>query len=124
MIADMLELVSLWTTQSGEVYKHSSVMRKHSSVRAIASGDGEDEERENGERKTGRADAVARMSDRWTLAGQRDGNDTDRQPDAENSDVDCFRGGKGGRHKLHLSTLAPKLPNYSSISICQWESNI
>lgn len=34
MIADTLELVSLWTTQSGEVYKHSSVMRKHSSVRA------------------------------------------------------------------------------------------
>lgn len=53
MIADMLELVSLLATQSGEVYKNSSVMRKQSSVRAGASGDGKDKEEENGERKTG-----------------------------------------------------------------------
>lgn len=63
MVSDMLELISLLTSQSGDVYKNSFVM---SSVRAVASGDGKDEEEENGERRWGRADTVAVMSGRWT----------------------------------------------------------
>ena len=77
-----------------------------------------------GRGRWGGEDAVACRSDRQTLAGQRDGSETDRLPDADNSDVDGFRRGKGGRDKVHFSTLAPKLPNYSSISICQWEGNV
>lgn len=77
-----------------------------------------------GRGRRGGPDAVARRSDRWTLAGQRDGSETDRQLDARNSDADGFPRSKGGRDKVRLSTLAPKLPNYSSISICQREGNV